>query len=445
MCSLMKRALHLLITSLLLSLGAAVHGQSLRTDSTALAPRQSQGYIEQFVRRGLESNEELKAARAEVEAARARLRQAGLLPDPSVEVSKRQSNDGMDSNTMIGLSVPLEVMGTRSSRITVAKLELALKELGLQTMEQDLAVRIRKGYSNAAALSQQLQFLRTNISAAKEALNLTQAGVTEGKIAPLSESMESVELNQMLAMQERAESELAMALSTLRTAIGLKPDEPIELGSLDPSVVDQPLSVASAKSLSNDRRLELRGARLIESLANARVSLARANGRPEVEVTAGYESGKSAFPLKGLNGSGVPVPIEKEMKMFSFGLRFTLPVTNGNRGEIAAARSEAEAARLRREFGEKATGNEVVAAVARFERLRRAVELTRVGVVEPSRRNVTVSREAQRLGALSLNEFLSLQRQQIEAETKLVELVRDLLDAETDYLRIIGSDRLIGR
>jgi outer membrane protein TolC len=58
--------------------------------------------IDQLVDRALRDNLELQAARAEVEAARGRLLQAGLRPNPTLDVGVQQSVTGPDNNVMVG-------------------------------------------------------------------------------------------------------------------------------------------------------------------------------------------------------------------------------------------------------------------------------------------------------------------------------------------------------
>lgn len=401
--------------------------------------------LDGLVRLGIERNGELNAARAELAAARARLRQAGLLQDPEVEATRRVSSEGMDSSLSLGISIPLEITGSRGAKIAVSSAELAIKELDVRARERDLAVDIRRGYLGLVAARAKLELVLRSVDAARGSLNLTQAGVTVGKIAPLTESMEAVELNELLAMKERGEAEVDSALSSLKSLVGLGPADLLSLKTEVKELTDPPLSLKSAIALALQRSIELEGARLIERLASARLSLARADGRPALALAGSYEKGRTGFDVYGTALSGRIVPIEREMRVFSFGLRITLPILNGNRGEIGAIQEELKAATLRREFGEITTANEVTAVVATLERARRAIQLTRTGALEPSRANLEVSRQAHRLGSVSLPEFLMLQRRQLELEMAYIEGLRQAQEAEIAYLKLIGSEAILGR
>src|SRR5262245_24330511 len=79
-----------------------------------------------LTRRALASNAQLAAARLEIDRARARLRQAGLRPNPSVEFTQQNGvlNSPGERGATIGFSLPLELAGQRGRRIDLARAEL---------------------------------------------------------------------------------------------------------------------------------------------------------------------------------------------------------------------------------------------------------------------------------------------------------------------------------
>ena len=80
-----------------------------------------------LIRRALATNGELLAARLDIERARARLRQAGLRPNPTIDFEQttgRLTGSAGERETTIGLAVPLELGGKRQRRIELAQAEL---------------------------------------------------------------------------------------------------------------------------------------------------------------------------------------------------------------------------------------------------------------------------------------------------------------------------------
>jgi hypothetical protein len=98
-----------------------------------------------LVRRALQSNTQLAASRLEIDRARARLLQAGLRPNPSVDFEQQNGifNSPGERGTTIGFSMPLEVAGQRGRRIDLARAELEAAEADVADRERRLASEVR--------------------------------------------------------------------------------------------------------------------------------------------------------------------------------------------------------------------------------------------------------------------------------------------------------------
>jgi hypothetical protein len=84
-----------------------------------------------LVRRALQSNAELTATRLDYERARARLRQAGLRPTPTVDIeygTGRLIGSPGERGATVGFAMPLELGGQRGRRIELAEAEFAATE-----------------------------------------------------------------------------------------------------------------------------------------------------------------------------------------------------------------------------------------------------------------------------------------------------------------------------
>ena len=69
----------------------------------------------------LPDNLDLHAARAEIEAARGRLFQAGLRPNPMLDLGAQQSVTGPDNNLNVGVTLPLDLNRRKAGRVGVAE------------------------------------------------------------------------------------------------------------------------------------------------------------------------------------------------------------------------------------------------------------------------------------------------------------------------------------
>ena len=82
--------------------------------------------VDELVARALADSPDLRAARAEIDAAVGRLQQAGLRPNPMLELGGQKALSP-DNNVTIGLTVPLDLNGRKEGRVGVAERELQMK------------------------------------------------------------------------------------------------------------------------------------------------------------------------------------------------------------------------------------------------------------------------------------------------------------------------------
>src|SRR5215212_4836384 len=82
---------------------------------------------DEAVARALASNGEVLAMRKELEAARALVRQAGVRPNPRLDVSGAKALNMPDRQLMVEGMMPLELGGRRAARVLVAEREFEVK------------------------------------------------------------------------------------------------------------------------------------------------------------------------------------------------------------------------------------------------------------------------------------------------------------------------------
>ena len=398
---------------------------------------------DQAVIYALSHNAELLAARSEVEAARALVRQAALRPNPSVEFERKEQLGGSDNTSMVAGMWPLELGGRRSARVLVAQKELEVKERLLADRERLLAAEVRNKFGAALAETLKLGFTEDLINTTDRGFRLVAAKVKEGRTAPLEENMLLVEVNRIRSMRETNEGKVEVALLELRNLIGMKPEEPMRLrGDFDHLISTLPtVGTATAEALRT--RPDIQAARATEELASARIEQARAEGRLNASLTGKYERMDFSFPQQGVNMAGQLVPIQGVFHSVSAGIRLDIPVRNKNQGVIAAAIAENDAAKRRREFAELTVRNEVATAFARYQRAARASEIYRVGVREQASSNLDVIRQTYELGSKTLLDYIAEQRRFIDLETGYIDAVLETYLARVEIQRAASEPRLI--
>ena len=398
---------------------------------------------DQAVAFALENNDELAAARKEIEAARALVRQAGYRPNPSVEVSRAEQFGGPDNNFMVGGSLPLELGKRRKSRIEVAVAELGLREKTVADRERLLAAEVRTKFWETLAQILKVKLTEDLLLASLNGFRLVQTRVEEGKIAPLEENMTLVEVNRLRSLRETEAGKAQISMLEFGNLIGKKSDEPFRLrGDFKDLLAPLP-SLGEATQQALQTRPDLEAMRAMETVAEAQIEQARASGRFDASVTAGYQRMNTGFPLNGITEAGALSPIQDVFHFFNFGVMLEIPVRNRNQGAIEAAIINADAAKKRREFAELVVRREVATAFARYESAARAMEIFRVGVRDQANTNLEVVRQTYELGARNLIDYLVEERRFIELETQYIDAQLAVHHARVEIKRATASPELI--
>src|SRR5213080_3935796 len=394
----------------------------------------------------LNHNTELEATRKEIDAAKARSRQARLRANPMLDVEgKRQVPPGRDNTVMAGVTLPLELNGRVPTRIAVAERQVEVREREFVNRERMLAGEVRMKFGEALAQALKLSFTDQLVEANQRSFNLIAARVNEGATPPLEQNMALVELNRLKSMRETAEGKVEVAMLELRNLIGMPPEQPLRLKGDFDHLIDQLPAIADETVRALRDRPDLQAFRANENLAAARIEQARAEGRWDASVTAGYERMHAGFPQFGVDNHGALQPIESNFHYLKFGVSILLPVRNKNQGTIEAAVTESEAAKSRREFAELTVRREVAVAYAQYERAVKAEEIFRVGVRDPARANLDVVRQTYELGSKTLLDYIAEQRRFIELENDFIDAQLAVYNARVEIQRSTSSPELIKR
>lgn len=395
--------------------------------------------VDRAVAYALEHNGELLAARKEIDAATALVKQAALRANPKVDASVSKTITGTDNNITVNGMLPLELGGRRPARIRVAERELEMRRPDVANRERMLAADVRAKFGEALAAILKLGFDEDLIATSQRGYNLVAARVTEGGTAPLEQNMVLVELNRLKSMRETAEGKAQIEILELRNLIGMAPDEPLRLrGDFNDLISPlSPLAEATTRALAE--RPDLKLAKAAESFAEARIEQARAEGRLDVSLIAGYQQMAFGYPLNGINDAGQLRPIQGTFHYFTVGVSLDLPVRNKNQGGIEATVAQAEGAKRRREFLELTVRREVASAYAQYNCAARAQEIFRVGVKDQASANLNVVRQTYELGSKTLIDYLSEQRRFIDLQNGYIDALLDTYKARVEVERAIAS------
>lgn len=394
-----------------------------------------------LVRRALASNAELAAARLEMDKARARLQQAGLRPNPTLDI-EQQAGQPVGSPgeraTSVGFSLPLEVGGQRRRRIDLAQAELSAAEAEIADRERRLAAEVRAVYAEALAAARELEITEGLNKLDAEAVRVVEARVSEGDAAPLEAHLLRVEVERLRSRRALIEGRLQATLFKLKGLAGIPLDEPLGVSQEleQPSALDSPggiVGLEAAIEIALRTRPDLRLARLTEEAAQAGLRLAKAQAAPQVAVTARYSTERT---ITTLPAPFVSVP--DSGKALSVGVSIGLPIFNRNQGGQAEAAVVIAQAQRRREFIEAVVRAEVGSALARYHASQSALATFEQGVIARSNDNIRAIRAAYEVGAFRVTDLIAEQRRLVDAQREYTEALTERWRALSDLQSAIG-------
>jgi cobalt-zinc-cadmium efflux system outer membrane protein len=209
----------------------AIHRTDLRSAddvSTPVMPPEPIGDIRlrEALSLALMHNPELASFSIEVRAAEARTLQAGLRPNPELEVEVENFAGsgplrGFDeAETTVQVGQLIELAGKRGKRTRLASLEHDLARWDYEAKRADVLADTRKAFLNVLASQDRLGLNQELLRLAEQTFETVSARVKAGKVSPIEETRAGVALANSRIEHARARRSLEAARKTLATAWG---------------------------------------------------------------------------------------------------------------------------------------------------------------------------------------------------------------------------------
>jgi cobalt-zinc-cadmium efflux system outer membrane protein len=392
------------------------------------------------VKYALANNKNLMADRTLIAQATGRLKQAGLKPNPMLEIAGSSDPADVSQNTYsVGLTLPLELGGRRARRIEVAERELERMKLEVRDRERRLAAEVRLKYGEVVEAARNLELNERLLELNQQSYRIVKARVTEGASAPLEESLLQVELGRIEAQRTAFATRAAVLLEELRSLLGLPSEKQLQVRD---EFIERPVSLTREQMLEKalESRPDLQAARAAEAVAAAFIAQAKTEGKMDLSVFAEVGLQSNGFDQLGLNpSSGKPEQIFMRNSMIRGGVTIMLPTRNKNQGNIEAAVALAEETRLRREFIESVIRREVAAAWARYEGAAKVLKTYNTDLLAASQNNLRVVRGSYDLGYVRVTEVLNEQRRLVDVQMSYTGALKEYYQSRAELENVLGT------
>lgn len=392
--------------------------------------------LTEIVRLAIANNGEIKIARLEIDKARARLTQAGLRSNPTLEVEQSTGKlvgSGGDRELTVGFSLPVDVYGQRQKRVDLANAEIVLREAELTTRQREIASKVFTAYAEALAALKEIQVLDELLELDTQTVRFVQIRVTEGETPPLELNLLQTEVERLRAKRELAEGAIQTSLTRLKFFAGVPYEQSLKLSEeISAAQIPQlPDTSETGITVALRSRPELRVAELEVQLASAGLRLIRSQSKPDVTAYSRYTQGRSNFDDP--RGSYF-----QNDRSLTFGVSIGLPVFDKKQGAKAEAEIGIRQAQEKRTFAEAVIRNEVVTAFQRIEAAKRALLRLETTVIPRSQENIRTIRQVYEIGELKVTDLIAEQKKLLEANRDLTDALKERYRSQADLFIALG-------
>jgi cobalt-zinc-cadmium efflux system outer membrane protein len=375
----------------------------------------------------LMGNPELKVYSLETRVAEARELQAGLWPNPEIEMEIEKVGGtgkfrGFDApETTIGLSQLIELGNKSQKRKKIASYEKELAGLEYQNKRLEVFSEATKAFVSVLKDQGQLELSDELLKLSEESFEAVKKRVEAGKDSPIEKTRASVSFSKNKIMHRETQRNLTYSRKRLSSFWGEgKPLFEEAAGDMD-SIEELP----SLEALVDQLKLTPEYTRWATEIkrSQAVLELEKANTLGDITLGAGYKQSDGA-----------------DDKTFVFGVSIPFPISDRNQGarqaavyEVAKSREGQKAAwlRLQNEFNE--TYQEYANSYGQAMSLKEEVLPGAVEMFDAARR-------AYQEGKVDYLNMLDAQRTLFEVKNEYIESLAACHSARIDIERFIGEE-----
>lgn len=390
--------------------------QALPAEYTAAAPADTPSpSLQQAVRSVWSSSPEIQAARADLDAARARARAAAQpIYNPTLAIDAE--NADVNRRTA-GLSLTLDLSGKRKARAAQGSAEVEVSQASYDLLRRDITSRWLKAWSTQALATRQREWGERRLALMQRFDALAGKRLQVGDISSPERDLAGLALGEAQIQQASLIGNEASARATLASissdSLSAAPELPVGLPPASNIITPRPL----------DERPEMVSARAAQTRAETGVQVATRARVPDptVSLTGGQvNTGRVTDRVVGLS---VSIP---------------LPVLNTGRAEIDAARAEADAAAASTHSQQLVTKAALQEAQARYDALLGAARAFQISRAAAFDERATLLEKLWRAGEISTSDYLVQLKQSLDTALSGLDLESQAWQAWFNYLSAAG-------
>ena len=363
------------------------------------------------------ANLQIAAVRRRRAVAEAEIQIAGQRPNPEFISAYTRAEPRFQPS----VSQLIELGGKRGRRIDVARNELRLTELDLESALRTLRHDVRAGYFTLALARNNVDLGQQAVAQAKELADIALARFEAGDIAQFEVLQANLAVDRAINDLARLENTECIARATLNQLLNRAPDARLDLRDslfVKPASISTPDLIARALAANVD----LRTAEQQIATEQSRLKLARAQRIPDLTLEPGLETYDSAFSHPG----------------FKMQVSVPLPLFNRGTAEIKRSSAMLEQLQAERDATRQRVSSDIGRAVLNLESARKQVEFYEAKLLPDAERVRQLANEAYRIGQTSLLSVIDATRNAREVRQGYLQALADYQTALADLEQAAG-------
>ncbi|CAM4258454.1 TolC family protein [Bordetella muralis] len=374
--------------------------------------------LEQALSMALERNPMLAASKYEASAGDGLVTQAGLMPNPSLDIGVDDTQEATRTTTAL-LNMPIELGGKRAARVTAAELSRDIAKQDVNSARATLRASVIAAFFDLAVAQESVRVADDNVEIAASALRLAERRVAAGKAPPLESSKAGVAMANARIEARAAKENLLNARRNLA----------VLWGENDPKFdsVEADIDLLPARGTLDALRAELAGSPILQSgrmavdLGQALIEVEKSKRYPDITVSVGVARDNEVGRNKPQIGISIP-----------------LPIIDRNQGNVYAASMQAYKARdTYRDLQARLTAD-LLKAVSQFDLAVAAARDYRGSVIPGASQAFESASKGFEAGKFGFLDVLDAQRTLSDANIAYLRVVASAYQAHSEIQRILG-------
>lgn len=375
--------------------------------------------LQEAIRLAQQYHPDVAAAKREIAATEASLRQAGLLRNPEL-VAMMEDARTENRNTTWQLNQAIELGGKRRARLSVAESGLNIAKVEFTIMLNEIRATVTTRFNEVLIAQERQRLALTSLELTQRAYSAAKNQVTVGKVAPLEESKARVAQSSAQLELAKSESELMIARQRLQSVIGNSPHPSTEFVGRFDTLPVVPDSLDVEKQLMQSPQIIKAKIEVEKRVAMADVE--RSKQIPDITLSLGAKREQLTGRQQPMIGVSIPISL-----------------FDRNQGNVQESISRLDKAKDELQSTQIRVRNELMQAQQRLRFAVDEAQLSKADVLPNAQNAFDLALKGFEFGKFGFLDVLDAQRSLLAAKAQYLRSCGDAHLAAADIQRLLND------